>query len=247
MLEVAISNRTRKMLWGRAAGRCAICNRPLVLDSSDAADREAVVGDECHIVSRQPGGPRANERPPSGIDEYDNLILLCKVDHKRVDDQPAYYTSERLRQVKADHERRFAQVGEPPAVRIVDDPAAGPMVVRLVGSGRELWNLIDGSDVWSYDHPDPADEAEAELLARLFDSIKDWGEIADALGPGEGVRAAFALGQELDELHDHGLLLYAARRRQLLTGGVGPPMPWHETLLRIVRETDLAGTAEGER
>lgn len=241
---MAISDRTRKMLWGRAAGRCALCNRPLVLNPSDAGDREAVLGDECHIVAQGHGGPRAEGQAPSGLDDYDNLILLCKVDHKQVDDQPAHFTPERLRQLKADHERRFAQRADwPPDIRFVDDPTAGKAALRRVQSGRELWDVTAGSHSWSFGHPDPADEAEAELLARVMDNITDWSEIAGDLGPGEAVRGAFALGQDLDDLAEHGLVVYATRHRRLMTGGGGASLPWLETILRIVRTSDVgAGT-----
>lgn len=46
--------------------------------------------------------------PPEERDKYPNLILLCKTHHKQVDDQPAQYTVERLREIKAKHEREVA-------------------------------------------------------------------------------------------------------------------------------------------
>lgn len=239
---MAITNRTRKMLWGRAAGRCTLCNSDLVLDPSDSADREAVVGDECHIVAQQPGGARAG-RPPGGIDDYDNLILLCGVDHKRVDDQPGHFTIERLKALKAEHERRIAHTGGLPDIRIVDDPTAGPFVVRLTVSGRELWKLTAGADAWAFDHPDPADEAEVEMLGRFLANIKDWSEIASELGPGEAVRGAFALSQDLDALSDRGFAVYASRRRRLLTSGTGSTVPWWEAHVRIVRSSETVRDA----
>ncbi len=39
------------------------------------------------------------------MDSYDNLILLCSKDHKRVDDQVGHYTADRLRQIKLSHEQ----------------------------------------------------------------------------------------------------------------------------------------------
>ena len=37
-------------LWGRAAGRCALCNGELAINAPGGSDREALVGDECQIV-----------------------------------------------------------------------------------------------------------------------------------------------------------------------------------------------------
>jgi hypothetical protein len=65
-------------------------------------DRAAVVGDECHIHARSALGPRANSA--EGTDEYGNLLLLCRVHHKQVDDQRNTYTVEVLRSIKTAHE-----------------------------------------------------------------------------------------------------------------------------------------------
>jgi len=45
---MAITDKTRKILWGRAGNRCAMCRRVLVVDRTPSDD-DAVVGDECHI------------------------------------------------------------------------------------------------------------------------------------------------------------------------------------------------------
>ena len=87
---MSISLKTHKMLWGLAASRCAFpdCrHRELVMDANQTDD-ESLVGDACHIVAHSPTGPRADPSlTPEQRDHYDNLILLCKVHHKQVDDQ----------------------------------------------------------------------------------------------------------------------------------------------------------------
>src|SRR3954454_23679307 len=97
---MAMSDRDRKILWGRAGNRCAMCRRVLVADRTED-DPEAVVGDEAHIAARSPGGARFGGCDPSIVDAYENRILLCKVDHKIVDDQPGEYTVDRLRRINA--------------------------------------------------------------------------------------------------------------------------------------------------
>ncbi|MFI7003443.1 HNH endonuclease [Nocardia sp. NPDC050175] len=110
---MTIEDRDRKILWARAHNSCAICKTTLILDGNQG-DRESVVGDEAHIVARSKGGPRAGLISSGELDKYDNLILLCKVHHKQVDDQPITYSVEHLRQLKADHERwAHAKFGEP--------------------------------------------------------------------------------------------------------------------------------------
>ena len=62
-------------------------------------DDESVVGDECHIVSGKPIGPRYDsEYPVEEIDSYLNLILMCRVHHKMVDDQAETFTADILHQ-----------------------------------------------------------------------------------------------------------------------------------------------------
>ena len=103
---MSISLKTHKMLWGRAASRCAFpdCRRELVMDASETDD-ESLVGDECHIVAPKPSGPRGDyPLPPEQRDKYNNLILLCKVHHKLIDDQLNTYTVERLQRMKEAHE-----------------------------------------------------------------------------------------------------------------------------------------------
>ncbi|MCH1643274.1 HNH endonuclease, partial [Paenibacillus timonensis] len=76
---MSISSKTRKMLWGRAANRCAICKIELVMDETETDD-ESVIGDECHIVAREEDGPRGESiLSKEQRDKYNNLILLYKI------------------------------------------------------------------------------------------------------------------------------------------------------------------------
>lgn len=73
----------------------------------DAAETDDVslVGDECHIVAEKPGGARGDATVPrEQLEKYDNLILLCKIHHKLIDDLPGEYTIERLKTMKREHE-----------------------------------------------------------------------------------------------------------------------------------------------
>jgi hypothetical protein len=65
-----------------------------------------VIGDEAHIVARKETFTRGDYDSllPEERDHYSNLILLCKVHHKQIDDQPASFTVERLLEIKNRHE-----------------------------------------------------------------------------------------------------------------------------------------------
>ncbi|TOM08889.1 HNH endonuclease, partial [Vibrio parahaemolyticus] len=68
-------------------------------------DDESIVGEACHIVARSEDGPRgASSLTSEQRDKYNNLLLLCNVHHKVIDDQPEHYTVEHLRRIKSDHE-----------------------------------------------------------------------------------------------------------------------------------------------
>jgi hypothetical protein len=92
-----------KILWGVRGTGCALCRQILVAKQTPI-DHDAVVGEEAHIAARSAGGPRHGECAPDLVDSCANLILLCRVDRKKVDDQSQYYTAYLLQQVKADHE-----------------------------------------------------------------------------------------------------------------------------------------------
>lgn len=102
---MTISLKTRKMLWGRSANRCSMpdCRRQLVEDESETDD-PSIVGEEAHIVASEKNGPRGTyDLPADKRDYYDNLILLCNIHHKIIDDQPLKYGVEELRKIKENH------------------------------------------------------------------------------------------------------------------------------------------------
>ena len=103
---MTISLKTHKILWARSGGKCAICKNDLVVDPTDLKDDPSIVGDEAHIIARSERFTRGDydSLSPEERDHHSNLILLCKTHHKQVDDQPAEYTVEKLREIKMQHE-----------------------------------------------------------------------------------------------------------------------------------------------
>lgn len=100
------SSHTLKVLWGRAAGRCAVpdCRVDLIVDATDY-DPIVVIGDIGHIEASSDHGPRANrELSIQARDSYDNLILLCKNCHCRFDAQKKTNTVAAIKALRAAHE-----------------------------------------------------------------------------------------------------------------------------------------------
>ena len=90
-------------------------------------DDESLVGEDCHIVAQAEKGPRGPallqtdelskyQHLISGRDKYANLILLCNIHHKLVDDQPKAFPIVGLLDMKQTHEawvRRSLQGYDP--------------------------------------------------------------------------------------------------------------------------------------
>jgi hypothetical protein len=103
---MALSERDIKILWGRAAGHCAICGRKLTQDEATAS-ASYPLGEHAHIVGEKPTSARydsvLDDRQRNG---YPNRILLCPNDHTIIDNDPRAWPVERLYVVKAEHELR---------------------------------------------------------------------------------------------------------------------------------------------
>jgi formylglycine-generating enzyme required for sulfatase activity len=75
---------------------------------------DVVTGEICHIEAQNPQGPRYNSK--QGDEErhgFDNLVLMCGDHHKVIDADPATYTVERLCEIKAQHEKSYADKPKP--------------------------------------------------------------------------------------------------------------------------------------
>jgi hypothetical protein len=93
-----------KQLYADSRNRCAFpnCDAKLI-------DGETVIGEVCHIRASRPLGPRYDPNQTQAERHgYSNLILLCGVHHKIVDDDPESYTVESLTKLKEQHAERFS-------------------------------------------------------------------------------------------------------------------------------------------
>lgn len=140
-----VSEQTRKILWVTAGGRCSICRVLLATGGTDTDD-PSVFGQEAHIVARSPGGPRAGQ--VAGPDSYENLILLCSKDHKRVDDQVGYFTVERLKAIKLAHEIWVKTQDEHVEYRPRPGPTPSPQPAMAGGSVAAFAGITRGDLIW---------------------------------------------------------------------------------------------------
>jgi len=100
------SRPTTKRLFAVSGNLCAFpkCTTALVDPRSGS-----IVGEICHIKGEKPGAARYDaEQTNEQRHEFANLILLCNIHHKIVDDDDTAYTLGRLIQMKQEHETRYA-------------------------------------------------------------------------------------------------------------------------------------------
>ncbi len=93
---------TVKRLFAVSGNRCAFtrCATPIVDTHSGS-----ILGEICHIKGERPSAKRYDKsQTASGRHGFDNLILLCPVHHKIIDDDDSTYTVEVLTEMKARHE-----------------------------------------------------------------------------------------------------------------------------------------------
>lgn len=165
---MAISKKTRKILWARSGNLCAICRRKLVIDETEL-DSESIIGEECHIISGAINGPRSDSNFPNyRIDEVANLLLLCQIDHKLIDDQYEKYTPSNLSKIKTNHENwvnsKLIDQEAIPSIKIKRDRANIPQKFPPVFSGGDLMNLVSGNCGFYQSFPDDLSDDEVELL-----------------------------------------------------------------------------------
>lgn len=92
----------------RAGGRCQLCNKDVL--NNKVHCKEINHGNVAHIVASSMDGPRGNDKSFELSQKLDNLMLLCPECHKFVDDNPNYYTEERLYEIKITQERKVSDL-----------------------------------------------------------------------------------------------------------------------------------------
>lgn len=111
-----IGPRIQNLLWGKAGGRCELCNDPLYVHY--LTQKTINTGQKAHIWAFSSRGTRGNlPGCDSEINGIANLILLCYPCHQTVDADKAVkeFTPDYLQSAKEAHESRIERVtGIPP-------------------------------------------------------------------------------------------------------------------------------------
>ena len=117
---------TTRDLFVHSGNECAFpeCDRRLVNLKGQW------VGEICHIEAASPGGERFNrDLSPLERSQRENLLLLCHDHHVETNDVNEFPV-ERMREIKADHERRFT--GPPPVSDEVLEQAVQDIIAASI-------------------------------------------------------------------------------------------------------------------
>ena len=142
-----------------------------MVKEESAFDPAAIIGDECHIISKKSNGPRSSQNNNSNFDIYDNLILLCKIHHKQIDDQPIHFTIDYLKTIKEEHEKWIRDTlneGYNKNINGFHSKFNGISLLPIIKTGKELINIFQNTDAFEFDNDDIKNEDEMELLSEFF-------------------------------------------------------------------------------
>jgi hypothetical protein len=234
---MAMSDHDRKLLWGKAARRCAICNE-LLTKPETARDREAVIGDEAHIVGERPSSARYRVVDRVWCASYENRILLCPNHHRLVDAQPEDWPEERLLRLKAEHEERMTGRTEHGrhSGMVFELPRDATMF--LLTDGKDVLDVVAGALAFQMGHDRLQSDAEQNAAASLLQSARDWGEIYGETGPAGHIDAERDLDDRLHEAVAAGLLVYGAQVQTTVRIGEGRDR-WPVAHMHMRRAADL--------
>jgi hypothetical protein len=219
-----------------------MCRHTLVFDNTPC-DAESVVGEECHIISGAKSGPRSDsDFPREKIDDVSNLILLCRIHHKQIDDQVETYTPELLRTIKGNHEKwvenKLKDIPEIPKVRIQRIKEEIPDKLPVINSGKEMFHVAAGACAFYNDYSDNLTDEELDLVGSFIQNVKDWAELAQEMEPLQQINASRDLDKEIKALRELNIFTFAAIEKQKMVGGIGGDSPFRVLHLSINKASD---------
>lgn len=208
---MSITDKTRKTLWAKSGNRCLLCRIELVQET-DGVTNNLIIGEECHIVSEKGKGPRSEVEFSDDYDGYDNLVLLCANDHKRIDELTDIYTTDKLRLFKVVHETWVRTTLERDATAFANDKQNIKSLPRIT-SGKQLVDIINGAHMFDFNHDELKTDDEANEIGGLFEELKDYGDIISDIGFAEVAKLGLRLNDEIEKLREIGFVLFGLRRK----------------------------------
>jgi len=239
---MSIADKNRKILWARSGNRCAICRLQLVAEQT-IKDSESVLGEECHIISPAPNGPRHELGfSDDQLNALDNFILLCATHHKMIDNQCEKYSVPLVREIKQKHESwvetKLCDESVLPPVRIRRFSKNIPTYLLRISSGKDLLAIVSGCMMHYFDHDHDLSEDEVELVGGFAQEITNWADLGSGMEAIEQVRAAKRIQDLIKDLEAKGFFVFAGKEDQQIEGGVGIPSKFPVVHLSVLRASN---------
>lgn len=136
---------TIKKLYSLHGNQCAFpeCKQELI-----TTDKNINVSDICHIEGGEKNSPRYNPNlDVIQLNDYENLILMCKTHHKIIDTDVSKYTVEHLKQMKQEHEQRNKSMGFSISDEIAQEIIAEQMTQINVNIGSGSQNVTQTGNI----------------------------------------------------------------------------------------------------
>lgn len=234
---VSITDKARKLLWGKSGNRCAICRVSLSVEKSNSLD-ETLIGDECHIISKSKQGPRYEEKENFNYDSYENLVLLCKNHHSLIDQQWETYTTELVREIKRNHEKWVSEKlhddkKKPTGIKRIEDNI--PKVLAEIKDGKTLFGLIKGVMAHNFDYDEIRNDVEKEIIQKLNCCISETIDAWDLYEGSSYIDFHLMLDEKIKKLNDSGIMVFGENEMMYLTGGNSPEdTPWKVAHIKVV-------------
>jgi len=222
---MSISDKVRKELWAKSGNQCAICKKELFIPNGT---KDYNIGEECHIISASPSGPRHEKY--CDYDSYDNLILLCRNHHKEIDDcsNLKKYTKDKLCNIKKEHEDWVRQ-----------QLSNSPSFLKIVETGAELVSILSNCTLACYKSNDELkDIEEVDFIGGIWQEIFDFADVYFELEPIEITRKEFVFSQMIKELKTKGFAIYAAQVKKPIFKRMGVTDAYYTAQLYIKRIKD---------
>ena len=231
-----ITTKTRKIIWSKSGGSCAICKQEL---TKKVDEKHLVLGQECHIRSSKTNGPRYDSNfPKDKFDAPENLILLCRNHHKEIDDFPLKYSIESLIKIKNDHEvtihNRSSQ--EIPQIKVIQSSKYLPAV--QITSGMQLIDMASGAAGFAYAFDETEDDEIYGLIKDLLSYVEDLDIISD-VSQSSKLDMARELKMIMNDLENHGYFVFGAVANDKITGGVSPDAPWRTIYYTLTTKKEI--------
>lgn len=188
---MAITQKSIKILWAAAAGRCAFPDCRELLTYNEAGDfAPYTLGEMAHICGDQPGSNRHDPaQTPQQRDDYQNLILLCPTHHTLIDrrENEERFSMGLLLQMKADHEACIHSRLESTPAR--DGPGLAREIVPLLAENHQVWLTYGPRSEFARKNPHSDAAFALWLSERLTTIVPNNRRISEILKAGRGAFA----------------------------------------------------------